>query len=222
MAGRIWDNDASYRRRVLAILPMVLVLLATLVFVTRHMAPGDVFKHVGWRGELELMPEITIIPDVPAPDAPPAAGGKPEEEPVVLDLADAPGEFDANPPRIERIPDEKIAPTFDDLSEVPSVESPERREVSYSDTYVILKMVKPRYPPRELAEGIEGNVTVELLVNERGLVDAVSVIAALGPVAFQESALDAARQFEFQPPTDERGRPTTMWVKFLIKFRVYG
>ena len=222
MPGRSWDNDVSYRRRLAAIIPVVLLLLAVLVFVSRHMSPVEMFNYVGWRGELELMPEITVIPDLPAPDASPAESGETPEEAVVLDLADAPGEFEANPPRIEETPDERLAPAFDDLANVPSVRNPERTAVSYSDKYVILRMVKPKYPPQELAEGIEGNVTVELLVDERGLVSEANVIAALGPVSFQEAALEAARQFEFQPPTDERGNPTTMWVKFLIKFRVYG
>jgi len=222
MPGHTWENESSYRRRLLTILPLVLLMLAGRVFVTRHMAPSDVYKYVGWRGELELMPEITVIPDTPAPDATPAERAEKPEMTVALDLADAPGEFESNPPRIETETDRKIAPAFDDLADVPSVRSEERRPVSYSDKYVILRMVKPQYPPRELAEGIEGNVTVELLVDERGHVDQANVLARLGPESFQEEALKAARQFEFQPPTDARGRPTTMWVKFLIKFRVYG
>lgn len=222
MPGRTWDSDVSYRRRLAVILPMVLVVLAALVFVSRRMTPGEIYKFVGWRGELELMPEITIIPDEPAPDASPAESGKTAEQTFVMDVAEAPGEFEANPPRVELEPAERIAPVFDDFDDVPSVRTPERTAVSYSDTYVILKMVKPRYPPQELAQGIEGNVTVELLVDERGLVSEANVIAALGPLSFQEAALEAARQFEFQPPTDEKGKPTTMWVKFLIKFRVYG
>lgn len=222
MPGRTWDSDVSYRRRLAVILPVVLLALAALVFVSRRMTPGEIFKYVGWRGELELMPEITVIPDIPAPDASPAEQGESAEQTIMLDLAEAPGEFEANPPRVEYRPEERVSPAFDDFADVPSVKTPERTEVSYSDTYVILKMVKPRYPPKELAEGIEGNVTVELLVDERGLVGEANVIAALGPMSFQEAALEAAWKFEFQPPTDERGKPATMWVKFLIKFRVYG
>jgi TonB family protein len=222
MPGHSWDNESSYRRRLAAILPVVVILLASLVFITRRMAPIDIFKVVGWHGEMELMPEITVIPDVPAPDAAPAQSGRNPDQTVMLDLAEVPGDFDANPPRIESEPAEKLAPAFDDLSKVPSIKEPERKAVSYSDKYVILRMVKPKYPPAELAAGIEGNVTVALLVDERGLVSDASVLAALGPVSFQDAALEAAYQFEFQPPTDEHGRPTTMWVKFLIKFRVYG
>ncbi len=221
MPGRSWDNETSYRRRIAGIIPLVLVLIAVLLFVTRRMTPVELYRYVGWRGELQLMPEITIVPDEPAPDAPPPEGGSPAEETIILDLADHGGEFEVNPPRIEPR-EEREAPLLEDFPTTPSELSPESKAVSYSDRYVLVKMVKPKYPPLELAQGIEGNVTVELLVNEKGLVDHASVIGALGPVSFQDSALDAARQFVFQPPTDERGRPTTIWVKFLVKFRVYG
>jgi TonB family protein len=222
MSGRTWDSDISYRWRLAIILPVVVLLIAATVFMSRRVTPEEIYKYVGWRGELELMPEITVIPDVPAPDASPAETGKNTEQTVLLDLADAPGEFEANPPRVENKPQKEIAPAFDDFDNVPSVRVPERPAVSFSDKYVILKMVKPRYPPQELAQGIEGNVSVELLVDEQGLVAEAHVAAALGPLSFQEAALEAARQFEFQPPTDEQGKPGTMWIKFLIKFRVYG
>ena len=87
--------------------------------------------------------------------------------------------------------------------------------------YVILKMVEPDYPPRELLDGIEGNVLVELFVNTRGEVEDVVVISVLGPKAFEDSSLRAVRQFVFQPPL-ENGAPATMWVRFSIRFRISG
>jgi protein TonB len=82
-------------------------------------------------------------------------------------------------------------------------------------------MVEPKYPPRELSEGIEGNVTVELLVNEQGLVEKVTVLSKIGPKSFEESTLEALKQFVFQPLI-ENGEPVAMWVKFLVKFRIFG
>jgi TonB family protein len=46
-----------------------------------------------------------------------------------------------------------------------------------------------------------------------------TTLSTVGPVSFEQSALDAVRQFLFQPPT-ENGQPTSMWVRFLIKFRI--
>ncbi|HEX5133412.1 MAG TPA: energy transducer TonB [Candidatus Krumholzibacteria bacterium] len=223
MPVRSWDSEISYRKRIALLAPIVLLILASLAYMSRRVTPREIYKYVGWHGELELLPEITIVPDNPAPDAAPAPRQQQQqEETVALDVADAPGEFEANPPRIELNDENRISPTFDNFSDFPSVRTPEQRSVSYSDKYVILKMVKPKYPPGPLAEGIEGNVSVELLVNEKGYVEHVAVLAALGPDEFQQAALEAAKQFIFQPPTDAEGRPTTIWVKFLVKFRVFG
>lgn len=90
---------------------------------------------------------------------------------------------------------------------------------NYSETYIILRAIQPRYPDHERERGIEGSVTVELLVNELGTVSDANVLELVGPMSFQNSALDAVRQFEFQPPI-ENGIPTPMWIKFLIKFRI--
>lgn len=90
---------------------------------------------------------------------------------------------------------------------------------NYSETYIILRAIQPRYPDHERERGVEGSVTVELLVNELGTVADANVIELVGPMSFQNSALDAVRQFEFQPPI-ENGVPTPMWIKFLIKFRI--
>ena len=90
---------------------------------------------------------------------------------------------------------------------------------SRSRTYVILHAVQPEYPPRERERGIEGNVTVELVVDELGSVAKVNVVELVGPESFRTSAIAAVRQFKFQPPI-ENGVPSSMWIKFRIKFRI--
>jgi hypothetical protein len=52
-------------------------------------------------------------------------------------------------------------------------------------------------------------------------VEAVSVLSAIGPKSFEESSLDALKQFVFQPPVED-GKPVAMWIKFLVKFRIFG
>lgn len=90
---------------------------------------------------------------------------------------------------------------------------------NYSETYVILRATEPKYPEHERERGIEGSVTVELLVDTQGNVARANVLELVGPMSFQNSALDAVRQFEFQPPV-VNGIPSTMWIKFRIKFRI--
>jgi TonB family protein len=91
----------------------------------------------------------------------------------------------------------------------------------YSEAYIILRAVKPKYPEHERERGVEGSVTVELLVDEQGMVANANVLDQVGPDSFRTSALEAVRQFEFQAPI-EHGEPSTMWIKFVIKFRING
>jgi protein TonB len=93
------------------------------------------------------------------------------------------------------------------------------RAGSYAETYVILRAINPTYPQHERDRGIEGSVTVELLVDQFGMVAQATALNLVGPVSFQDAALDAVRQFEFQPPVID-GEPSTMWIKFIIKFRM--
>jgi protein TonB len=218
----IQERDASYRRRLAIVSAIVIVPTFVLIgVIAPRLVRRDSSKWVGWRGELELLPEITIEPDIVSPEAAPAP--KPETAPanIALDLAQQ-SEFETTPPAQAEAPREQEPDILDPeargaaLSEATRSHAP----VSYSDAYVILRMVKPRYPPQEQAEGIEGNVTVELLVDEAGRVAEAYVVSLVGPKSFEISALDAVRQFEFQPPVED-GRPTPMWIKFVIKFRMY-
>jgi len=92
---------------------------------------------------------------------------------------------------------------------------------AYSETYVILHGAQPKYPEHERERGIEGRVTVELLIDANGFVARTNVLELVGPVSFQNSALDAVRQYEFQPPV-ENGVPSSMWIKFVITFQIHG
>ncbi|HEY0173007.1 MAG TPA: TonB family protein, partial [Pyrinomonadaceae bacterium] len=63
--------------------------------------------------------------------------------------------------------------------------------------------VTPSYPQIARAARVTGNVTVYLVVNEKGEVE--SVQRALGPPQLQQAAVDAARRFKFNP-TEVDGR----------------
>jgi protein TonB len=217
----IQQRDATYRRR-LTVVSTIVIATASIVVVVMapRLARRESSKWVGWKGELELLPEITIEPDIVAPQAAPAPRPEPAPANIAQDVADH-SEFETTPPAPAEAPRESPPDIIDPdargaaLSEATRSHAP----ASYSDTYVILRMVKPKYPPREQADGIEGNVTVELLVDEVGRVAEAYVVSLVGPKSFETSALDAVRQFEFQPPVED-GRPSSMWIKFVIKFRM--
>lgn len=217
----IQERDALYRRRLAIITAIVIpVLVAASIGLVRH-ARRDTPVQVGWRGQMELLPEITIEPDVPAQEAAPAPAPASAPEPVAMAVAEH-SDFQVSPPVRESAPAPAPAeqPEIEARGAAISEAARSSPDISYSDTYVILRMVKPKYPPHEEAAGIEGNVTVELLVDEQGKVAQANVLGLVGPRSFEDAALDAVRLFEFQPPLED-GRPTSMWIKFVIKFRLY-
>jgi TonB family protein len=59
------------------------------------------------------------------------------------------------------------------------------------------KRVEPEYPPIARAAGAQGNVTVQVVIDEQGNV--VSARAISGHPLLQQAAVDAARQWVFKP-----------------------
>ncbi|MFN2598412.1 MAG: energy transducer TonB [Pyrinomonadaceae bacterium] len=76
-----------------------------------------------------------------------------------------------------------------------------------------IKKVQPTYPPVAMAAGAEGEVTVEVVVNEQGTIESAKAIS--GHPLLQQAAVDAARQWTFSPTTLE-GKPVK--VKGRISF----
>lgn len=67
---------------------------------------------------------------------------------------------------------------------------------------IAVSLPKPEYPAD--AKGAKGTVTVEVLVNEKGVVTASSVVG--GPQPLWSAAASAARQAKFDPPLKD-GKP---------------
>lgn len=217
---RAWERDRAYHRRILKIIPVAFAIVLFLFLTSDQVSIREIEKQVGWKGEMQILPEISIVPD----DFPFSTIASERKQTLLtsldLDIQDGP---DFDKPKLVNDPDpdqtEMPEINLEDLLEV--VSRPRHRDTPYSDTYIILKMVEPKYPAYELVNGIEGSVTVELFVNEDGDVETASVLSSIGPKSFEEASLEAVRQFRFQPPTRD-GKPSSMWIKFLIKFRIYS
>ena len=80
---------------------------------------------------------------------------------------------------------------------------------------VRLSMKKPIYPDMARMAGIEGTVTVQVLVGKDGRVSKTKVID--GPVPLHQAAIQAALTAVFQPATTD-GRPVAVWVAMPLKF----
>lgn len=75
----------------------------------------------------------------------------------------------------------------------------------------------PRYPPSALRRRLEGAVTLEMLIDERGEVVETKVTAGSEP--FVEYVLDAVRAWTFTKPR-HRGQPTKVWAVKTFRFEI--
>ena len=82
-----------------------------------------------------------------------------------------------------------------------------------------LKRVKPEYPPKLKAQGIEGNVVVEVRVDQRGQVAAAKIIAPAEYAELNEQALIAARKEVFSPAT-RAGKAIPFTLTYTVRFRL--
>lgn len=82
-----------------------------------------------------------------------------------------------------------------------------------------LAVSSPAYPPRARARGIEGSVTLSILVGPRGEVEQVKVLSANPPGEFEQAAMEAARSWRFQPAM-YKGQPVRIWARKVVSFKL--
>lgn len=78
--------------------------------------------------------------------------------------------------------------------------------------------VDPRYPPEARAARVQGIVIIEAMIDETGRVADARVLKPL-PFGLAEAALEAVRQWIFEPATIE-GRPVPVIFNLTINFRL--
>lgn len=216
------EKEIEYRRRMRVIVLVSVALVASLLWVTEDVPTRVLELQFGREGPARVIPEITLIPGVDTFEdtreesryrATAAVDVEEEEIDIVTEKESA-------APKVEQIPleepEESVSPELD----TETVRAfPSHTTVPYSEDYVILDMTRPAYPAAELKDGIEGDVTVELFVNEAGSVENAWVMTATGSRNFETASLDAVRTFRFKPPIVD-GKPSSMWIRFQIRFRI--
>jgi protein TonB len=78
--------------------------------------------------------------------------------------------------------------------------------------------VEPHYPVRAKQEGVEGSVTLSLVIEPDGSVGEIEVLSCEPEgQGFEEAAIEAASQWKYEPATLE-GEPVaashTVWFEF--------
>jgi len=217
---KIYDYDRARNKRLAALLPVSLIFLFIIMISLEEMQVIEKLYSVGYEGPMELIPEISIIDehgiesDVTAEERRALVAQNVEVESEQRERSEDPlketSEVNENVPE-ELTLDEEPGP---DLYRSYRAHA----EVPYREDYVILRMVKPEYPPDALELGLEGYVVTEVYVDEEGKVMDAYVRSAYGPVTFEESSLEAVKQFLFKPILED-GKPKPFWISFLIRFK---
>jgi len=81
----------------------------------------------------------------------------------------------------------------------------------------ILHRVDPFYPDLARRARVQGTVVLMMVVDERGVPMQVRVLD--GPVALQDAALQAARQWRFEPAQMD-GHPVAASFRLTLNFRL--
>ena len=165
----------------------------------------------------QVILQIENIPETRQDRRPP-----PAPRPVVPIVSDS-----------EDIPDDATIETtdvdfFDDLAAPPALEETAFIELEEEEDEIVdiwkvekqpeyAKQIKPVYPEIAKKAGIEGSITIHVLIDKKGKVEAIGDIK--GPQVFHEAAQKAALQYEFTPAI-QNDKPVKVWVALRFKFQL--
>lgn len=79
--------------------------------------------------------------------------------------------------------------------------------------------ISPAYPPKALLAQIEGWVTVQMSISERGTVDSVEILASKPERMFNEATKAAVMKFKFTPKTID-GKSVPSKAQITINFEL--
>jgi TonB family protein len=80
----------------------------------------------------------------------------------------------------------------------------------------VRKEVRPHYSQRAMDDKVEGDVLMECVVKADGTVGEITIVRSLDP-ELDQAAVDAARQWEFDPGT-RNGKPVNVLVTIMMAF----
>jgi protein TonB len=81
----------------------------------------------------------------------------------------------------------------------------------------LISSTPPAYPPLARSQGVEGDVTLDALIDETGRVTKIETIS--GPDLLQQAAAAAVRQWKYKPATLD-GNAVPMHLAVTVKFRM--
>jgi len=82
-----------------------------------------------------------------------------------------------------------------------------------------VELVRPDYPELARRAGIEGKVTVAVLVDTLGRVSGTDMLVSSGNESLDDAAVDALLRSRFSPAV-QQDRPVPVWVAVPVEFRL--
>lgn len=157
----------------------------------------------------EVRPPDDPLPAIPQPQLVDRPLTVPPPDTVDIDIDTTPppdaifGEIDNNPPR----PPE-IIPT-----------GPQHTMVAVRQDSRF-PLTQPTYPARDIREGNEGTVELEIYVMPTGRIGDVRVIKSAGSPSLDQSAIDEAKRKWRMLPATRDGEPYAQWHRLKVTFNL--
>jgi protein TonB len=81
----------------------------------------------------------------------------------------------------------------------------------------LISSVPPVYPAIARSIGLQGEVTIDALIDSTGRLAAMKPLS--GPIALQQAAMDALRQWSYEPARLD-GQPVSTHLSVTVRFRL--
>ena len=163
--------------------------------------------------EPEPEPEPEPPPPDPEPEPPP-----PDPEPHPILPRDDPISREPEPPPLEPEPP-PILPREDPISREPAPPPQAPKQAQINAQPRPLKSIRPDYPVAARKRGAEGEVTLELEINEKGRVTSVKVVESCGHDDLDAAAVRAATKAHFVPAKAGNNAVSSV-ARITISFRL--
>jgi len=173
-------------------------------------------RRVGYEGPVQLLPEISVLRDPGEFETEQQAQGKGREgffRVIETRLVQSERAIEQTPRQTTNDYEEEYGEELLSMLEM-SLPQPTSRDV------VLLRFVKPVYPPQSIAEGTEGVVEFRVHVTERGRVARAWILSSDVDGRMELAARRALQQWRFRPHLIE-GTAVDFLVDQRIRFRLH-
>ena len=83
----------------------------------------------------------------------------------------------------------------------------------------VTNKVDPKYPEETRKEGVSGTVILDVVIDSTGAVEDVNVLED-PDTRLSAAAVDAVRQWRFEPARDKNGKPIAVCYVLTVKFHL--